>query len=220
MRRKTYLRLVERQEEQARRHLDEVRGIYKEMRGYKHDFHHHLQALKGQLEAGEADRALRYIQQLDQQLQSVDSLLKTGNITVDAIFSPKLAKARAERIAVTVQAQVPEELALTDVELSVLLGNLLDNAVEACREAAGEPFIRILLRMKGTMLYFHMLNSAGKKKPKRGFLFSTGKAGFHGFGLYRAQAIVKEHGGWCKFNSEDGAFSSEFLIPVMERKAE
>ncbi len=220
MRRKTYLRLVERQEEQARRHLDEVRGIYKEMRGYKHDFHHHLQALKGQLEAGQTDRAIQYITELGQALQSVGTLLKTGNITVDAIFSPKLAKAWEEGIAVTVQAQVPAELLLTDLELSILLGNLLDNAMEACREAAGEPFIRILLGMKGSMLYFHMLNAAGKKKQKRGSLFSISKAGFHGFGLHRAQAIVKEHGGWCKFNSEDGAFSSEFLVPAVEPKSE
>lgn len=196
MRRKTYLRLVERQEEQARRHLDEVRGIYKEMRGYKHDFHHHLQALKGQLEAGQTDRAIQYITELGQALQSVDTLLKTGNITVDAIFSPKLAKAWEEGITVTVQAQVPAELLLTDLELSILLG------------------------MKGSMLYFHMLNAAGKKKQKRGSLFSTSKAGFHGFGLHRAQAIVKEHGGWCKFNSEDGAFSSEFLVPAVEPKSE
>lgn len=49
MLKRTYLKLVEMQEEQAKRHLDEVRNIHKEMRGYKHDFHHHLQALKGQL---------------------------------------------------------------------------------------------------------------------------------------------------------------------------
>lgn len=55
MLKRTYLRLVEMQEEQARQHLEEVRSIYNEMRGYKHDFHHHLQALKGQLEAGQVD---------------------------------------------------------------------------------------------------------------------------------------------------------------------
>ena len=213
MRKRTYLRLAEQQEEQVRRHLEEVRGIYKEMRGYKHDFHHHLQALKVQMEAGETDRALEYIRQLDRELQSVDVLMKTGNLTVDAILSPKLSRARAEDIAVEVKASVPAELLLTGVELSIVLGNLLDNAIEACREAAGERYIRIFLGLKGSMLYFHMLNSAGPKKRKLGSLFATGKTGAHGFGLHRAQAILKEHGGWCKFNSEDGAFTSEFLVP-------
>ena len=68
MRKKTYLKLVEYQTEQSEKHLNEVRSIHKEMRGYKHDFHHHLQALKGQLEAGEVERALAYIEQLDNQL--------------------------------------------------------------------------------------------------------------------------------------------------------
>lgn len=127
----TYLKLVEMQEEQAKRHLEEVRVIHSEMRGYKHDFHHHLQALKGQLEAGEVERALAYIEQLDRSLQSVDTLLKTGNVTVDAILSAKLAQARSEGISVDVQANLPDTLTLTDVELSIVIGNLLDNAIEA-----------------------------------------------------------------------------------------
>ena len=98
MLKRTYLRLVEMQEEQARQHLEEVRSIHNEMRGYKHDFHHHLQALKGQLEAGQVDRAIAYLEQLDRSLQTVDTLLKTGNVTVDAILSAKLAQARAAGI--------------------------------------------------------------------------------------------------------------------------
>ena len=62
MRKKTYLKLVQYQTEQAKQHLNEVRSIHSEMRGYKYDFHHHLQALKGQLEAGEVERAIAYIE--------------------------------------------------------------------------------------------------------------------------------------------------------------
>ena len=216
MRKKTYLRLMELQEEQAQRHLAEVRGAYREMRGYKHDFHHHLQTLKGQLEAGQVQRALDYISQLDESLRGLDALLKTGNITVDAILSSKFAQAKAQGVSVTVQANLPEKLLLTDMELSILLGNLLDNAIEACREAEGEKFLRLTLALKGNMLYGYLLNAAGEKKPKRGSLFPSGKRGVHGFGLYRAEAILKRHDGWVKFNSEDGAFTSEFLVPAVE----
>lgn len=162
MLKRTYLKLVEIEEEQARRHLDEVRSVHGEMRGYKHDLHHHLQTLKGQLEAC-----------------------------------------------------VPEGLSLSDVELSTVVGNLLDNAIEACRAAEGERFIRLSVRIKGKMMYFYMLNAAGKKKVKVGSLFKTAKVGAHGFGLHRAEAILEAHGGWVKFNSEDGAFTSEFLVPVL-----
>ena len=216
MRKKTYLKLVEYQTEQSEKHLNEVRSIHKEMRGYKHDFHHHLQTLKGQLEAGEVDRALAYIEQLDNQLMNVDTLLKTGNVSLDAILSAKIAQAKAENIAVTVKANVPDALTISDLELSIIIGNLLDNAIEACRTVTGERFIRIFISMKGTMLYFSMLNAAGAKKKKTGSLFATHKDGVHGFGLRRAEAILEEHGGWVKYNSEDGAFTSEFLVSAVE----
>lgn len=216
MRKKTYLKIAKYQTEQSQRHLDEVRSIYEEMRGYKHDFHHHLQALKGQLEAGETDRALDYIEQLDEQLIHMDTLLKTGNVSLDAIFSAKIAQAKAENIAVTVKASVPDRLLISDLALSIVVGNLLDNAIEACRSAEGEHFIRIYMTLKGKMLYFSMLNSSGIKKQKLGTLFASHKKGAHGFGLRRAEAILKEYGGWCKYNSEDGAFTSEFLVPAIE----
>ena len=214
MLRTTDRRLAALQEEQARRHLDEVRSVQRELRGFKHDLRHHLQAIRGQLEAGQIDRAMAYLDELDRSLQRVDTLLKTGNVTVDAILSAKLAQARAAGIAVTAEANLPPELSLTDLELSIVIGNLLDNAIEGCRSAVGEKFLRLSLRMKGDMLYFYLLNSAGKKQKKVGSLFRTGKTGAHGFGLHRAETIVKQHGGWVKYNSEDGAFTSEFLVPA------
>lgn len=216
MRKKTYLKLAAYQAEQSARHLGEVRSIHTEMRGYKHDFHHHLQALKGQLEAGEIERALLYIDELDNKLMNVDTLLKTGNVSLDAILSAKIAQAKAEGISVTVKAVVPDALTISDVELSIVVGNLLDNAIEACRTANGERFIRIYMTIKGKMLYFSMLNSAGEKQKKKGSLFSSRKNGLHGFGLRRAETIIEEHGGWVKYNSEDGAFTSEFLVPAVE----
>jgi len=216
MRKKTYLKMVEYQTEQSEKHLNEVRSIHREMRGYKHDFHHHLQTLKGQLESGEVERALAYIEQLDNQLMNVDTLLKTGNVSLDAILSAKLAQAKSENIAVTVKANVPDMLTISDVELSIIIGNLLDNAIEACRAVTGERFVRIFMSMTGNMLYFSMLNAAGQKEKKTGSLFETHKDGVHGFGLRRAEAILEEHGGWVKYNSEDGAFTSEFLVPAVE----
>lgn len=217
MRKKTFLKIMELQTEQSERHLDEVRSIHKEMRGYKHDFHNHLQTLKGQIEAGEIQRALRYIDELDVKIQQVDTLLRTGNVSMDAILSAKIAKAKSASISVDVKANIPDNLTLSDVELSIIIGNLLDNAIEACLELPEDGrFIRLYIAMKGPMLYFSMMNSSGNKQMKVGRLFSTKKEGLHGFGLHRAASIIADHDGWCKFNSEDGAFTSEFLVPALD----
>ena len=102
MRKKTFLKIVDMQTELTEKHLDEVRSIHREMRGYKHDFHHHLQTLRGQLEAGEYERALHYIDELDSDIINLDTLLKTGNISADAILSAKLPQAKAAGVSISV----------------------------------------------------------------------------------------------------------------------
>ena len=172
---------------------------------------------KGHVEAGESERALKYIEELDYGVMNTDTLLKTGNVSVDVILSAKIAKAKSKGINVTVKANLPDNLNITDVELSIVIGNLLDNAIEACTASTDkEPFIRVYLVMKSNMLYFSMLNSSGDKLKKDGSLFNSKKGGFHGFGLRRAESIIEKHGGWIKYNSEDGAFSSEFLVPAID----
>ena len=215
MRKKTYLRLVEVSTEQSKRHLEEVRSIHSEMRGFKHDFRHHLLTLRGQLEAGEITRALEYIENLDDKLAETDTLLKTGNISADAILSAKISQAKAARISVSIKASIPDGLKISDVDFSIVLGNLLDNAIEAASRTHGDKFIRIYVAPKGNMLYFSMLNSSGRKLEKKNGLFDSSKKGLHGFGLKRAKAIIEEHGGWIKYNSEDEAFTTEFLVPVI-----
>ncbi len=213
MRKKTFLRLSLYQTEQAKLHLDEVRSIHREMRAYKHDFHKHLNAIRAQLELGEVDRAIAYIDSLEGELLSLDKLTRTGNVALDAILSGKLAKARSLGVELSVKANIPDELTIPDLELGILVGNLLDNALEACN-AVKKPFIRLYAAMKGNMLYFSLTNSSGPKLKKHGRLFGSSKDSLHGFGLKRAEEVVNNLGGWIKFNSEDGAFTSEFLIPA------
>ena len=216
MRKQTFLKFAELQAELAEKHLNEVRAVYREMRGYKHDLHHHLELLKSYIEAGNTERALAYIKELDDTLRSVDTMYKTGNVSLDAILSAKLGQAKEKGISVNLKAAVPEGLTLTDAELCAVVSNLLDNAIEACEKAEDEKFIRLYMTMKGKMLYFSMLNSAGGKRDKTKGLFRTEKSGVHGFGLRRAESIITSHDGWIKVNSEEGAFTTEFLVPALK----
>ena len=215
MLKRTYLKLVEMQEEQARRHLDEVRSIHSEMRGYKHDFHHHLQTLKGQLEAGEVDRAIAYIEQLDRNLQGVDTLLKTGNVTVDAILSAKIAQARAEGIALTVQANLPRELTLSDLELSIVIGNLLDNAIRAAAQALPpEVYVRIRKTPEEYLLSVRNrvqddLDLEDNKLPG-----TTKKESGHGMGFANVQEVLRKYGAEYTVSCRDRWFRFTCAIPV------
>ncbi|MCD7841072.1 MAG: GHKL domain-containing protein, partial [Lachnospiraceae bacterium] len=93
--------------------------------------------------------------------------------------------------------------------------NLFDNAIEASLTLPPEKLlIRIYMDMKNTQLYISFTNftAAGKQK-KQGRLFDSSKGEGHGFGLVRIDAIIDRLDGYLSRNSEDGAFTTEILIP-------
>ncbi len=121
--------IAEYQNELISKHCDEVENIYRQMRGWKHDYHSHIQAIKAYIALGQINELSGYCDRLEQDLQSVDTVLKTGHVMLDAVLNSKLSLARHKDIEVHIKATVPNELKITDVDLCVLMGNLLDNAM-------------------------------------------------------------------------------------------
>lgn len=198
------------------KHFQEVQNIYRQMRGWRHDYHNHIQAMKAYRLLGEDDRLDAYLDSLDKDLQSVDTLVKSGNVMVDAIIGSKLSLARSREIRVDAKATVPVALAIPDIDLCVIIGNLLDNAIEATQavEDAQARYIRLYIDVKkGTQLYMAFTNSAGKA-PARADRFRTTKGEGHGLGLYRVDRLVKKYGGYLSRAQEDGAFTTEVLLPL------
>ena len=104
---------------------------------------------------------------------------------------------------------------MSELDLCVILGNLFDNAMDASLTLPeGERMIRVYLGMRNTQLYISFTNlTAGKKMTKIGSRFKTTKGQGHGFGLVRIDTIVERLNGYLSRNSEDGAFTTEILIP-------
>lgn len=219
LRRRVNRQIVDYQNDLILKHCDEVENMYRLVRGWRHDFHNHIQVIKAYIDLGQTEALAGYCQMLEADLAKVDQVLKTGNIMLDAILNSKLSLAKNHGIHVNCKAIVPKELGITDVDLCVLMGNLLDNAVEAClkeeRKSAAPPFIRVYIGMKGRQLYICVTNTArGEVKKQGGHFLSTKNSPSHGFGLMRIDRICHQYGGYCNRNSEPGAFSTEILLPV------
>ena len=122
-------RIAEYQKELIAKHCDEVQNIYQTMRGWRHDYHNHIQTLLA-LSGNEA-KTREYLLKLNDDLTQVDTVLKTGNVMVDAILNSKLSLIRSKEIRVNAKAVVPTELNVSEIDLCVIIGNLLDNAMEA-----------------------------------------------------------------------------------------
>lgn len=208
-------RIAAYQSDLVQTHYDEVENMYRKMRGWRHDFRNHLQILKSYAVSGDLDAVRRYLDELDTDFAAVDPVVKTGNKMTDAILNSKISLARSKNIPVTADAHVPVALATAELDLCIILGNLFDNAIEASLALPeGERMIRVYMEMKNTQLYisFTNLTAAGKQRGENG-RFRTTKGSGHGFGLVRIDTIVERYGGYLSRNSEDGAFTTEILLP-------
>lgn len=189
----------------------EVENMYAKMRGWRHDYRHHIQTMKVHAANGEYAEIDKYLDTLDEDLTNVETVIRTGNRMADAILNSKLSLAMEKQIRVKAEAKIPVSLTVSELDLCIVIGNLLDNAIDACMELpVEERLIRIYMEMKGNYLYLALTNTAGGKK-KHSFLTTKGEG--HGFGISRVDAIVKKYGGYVKRASEDESFSTEVLLP-------
>lgn len=97
------------QNDLIKKHCDEVQNIYKTMRGWRHDYHNHIQAL---LVLSDNEQTKAYLRNLNNDLTTVDTVIKTGNVMIDAILNSKLSLIKSKNIAVNAKAVVPPELSI------------------------------------------------------------------------------------------------------------
>lgn len=199
------------------KHCAEVQNIYGQMRGWRHDYHNHLQTMKAHLALGQTTELSDYLDNLDNDLTSVDTVIKTGNVMIDAILNSKISLAVSRKINVNTKATVPSEIKISEVDLCVIIGNLLDNAMEACLKQPNESerFIRVYIGILKGQLYISVSNSVGGEIKKSGKTYiSTKDSFYHGFGLMRVDKIVDKYSGYINRQNEEGVFATEIMLPL------
>ncbi len=202
-----------------------MQNIYRTMRGWRHDYHNHIQAMKvltiQMRENGRNDEPLEqleeYLNKLNDDLTAVDTVVKTGNVMVDAILNSKLSLMKAKKLPVNVKASVPASFPISEVDLCAVIGNLLDNAMEACerQQAENERFIRVYIGVLKQHLYISVSNSVsgGVKKAGKRYL-STKRSANHGYGLMRIDRIAAKYHGYVNRQNEEGVFVTEVMLPL------
>ncbi|MBP5358001.1 MAG: GHKL domain-containing protein [Treponema sp.] len=215
-------RLSDFQDSVLKKQRDEVQNIYQTMRAWRHDYHNHIQSIKAMLSMGKGEELDCYLDNLEKDLDSIDIAIRTGNVGLDAILSSKVSIARKNNIEVNCTAKVPGELKITDVHLCAIVGNLMDNAIEACEKIPVEPnatrsasrFIRIYIGLFKNQLYISITNSTNRRKRLRVTELVTSKIGEHGFGLRRIDKLVDKYDGYVNRKNEPGVFATEIMLPL------
>ena len=197
------------------KHVQEVQNIYTTMRGWRHDYHNHLQAMKAYVKMGQVEKLNEYLELLEQDLDYVNELIDSGNINLDAILNSKISLAIHQGIDVEYKAVCPKLLSVSDIDLCALLGNLLDNAMEACEKMTGEKtFIRLYIGILKKQLYISVTNSTNEIIRKLDSEWISKKRGNHGHGLKRINHIGDKYDGYINRQNEPGVFVTEIMLPL------
>ena len=185
-----------------------------DIRRQRHDLRHHLRYLRQLLQDGRDKEAAAYIESLDQAIPAGTVTRYCENSLVNAVISYHVALARSDQIRMEVGVQIPAANPhISDAHLCVILGNLLENACEACRRMTeGERWIRLRAKVHGDLLFISMDNSCSGAVQLQDGRYLSSKRNEEGIGLRSVRSLAKAHDGSAEFTSGDNWFRSEICV--------
>ncbi|MCM1091692.1 MAG: GHKL domain-containing protein [Muribaculum sp.] len=195
----------------------EVNHMYQGIQSLKHDMNNHLHTISGYIQIGEYGKAQEYVERIAGEISRVESF-HSGNPTVDVLIGSKTALARMSGIVVEAECQVPPELKIADRDLTVLIGNLYDNAIDANLKIADTDsrfiHIKILFDTGNLLLLFENATPEDSRTWGSDTWTTTKEDNFaHGFGIKNIDRILQAYGGYCEREIKDHVFRCRIRIP-------
>ena len=196
------------------KHLDEVILSQNQIKKFKHDFVNYKIGLASYLEKNDCVGAKEYLDKLTVKLNPTNTSVETGNPALDAILNTKVAIAESKNITFLSNLQIPRELLLDPVDICVIFGNALDNAIEACEKIkSAEKKISLTVMYQKDYLFCKFVNSITESNSMS---LKTSKADNknHGFGLDNIRASLKKYDSEPVIMYTDKEFVLKFIIPI------
>ena len=184
------------------------------IRAQRHDLKHHLAVIREYAAQHLEEKLLDYLNALTADIPADPADRLCENDAVNAVAGYYLSMARKEGIpSVSLSLCIPSDTReVSETDLCVIIGNLLDNAIAACREQTrGTPFIRMQSRLKFGILTITMDNSCQNVHPTADGSFRSRKPG-GGTGLISVRSVAKRYGGSARFEVRDHVFSSSVYL--------
>lgn len=198
--------------EQAGKELESLRRLQKLTAEYRHDTRHRLRMLSALADEGDIDGIREFISSASSDLDAVSPTRYSANENVNMVLSFYAQECRREKIELNIRAEVPSELPLSATETCALVGNALENAVNACKGINDAVIDVELIEHRGKML-FSVTNSCKKMVVLIDGMPRSKDKG-HGFGCPSIKAIAENHHGQAVFDADDERFSLKVVIPM------
>jgi sensor histidine kinase regulating citrate/malate metabolism len=192
---------------QQKTFFEELDQKNQDIRQFKHDFFAHMTAMKGMVKNDEIDKLAEYVMELDRDTEALN-YINTGNSLASTFVNRACQQAKREGISFAYIGEFPREMKrLTDMELSSLLYNVLQNALEAAQKTCGERKILMEVSTDEEYIYLNVTNPAAEINAKGLRLLTTKIDGKnHGIGMRRMKVIAEKTGGILRWEFQDGKF--------------
>ena len=180
-------------------YYQEVEANDKKVRSIRHDLKNRLIAM-----ASDSNDVKEVVSELISDLDTDDNTIYTSNAVFNNIIKNKIAVATKKNIKCSVSVAIPQKLKINYGDVGILLGNLLDNAIEAC-EKTKESFIDLKIKYVKNTIFISISNSKNSEKVN---IESTSKEDKenHGYGIYNIRNIVRQYGGFIEFHDRGNVF--------------
>ena len=197
--------------------LEVIMESQNRVRALRHDMKNHILALQILVQRKEAEETDKYLDSMKNFMTNPEEYVKTGNDAVDSLLNYKIQKANEVLNVVETKISIPEQLRLRSFDLNVLLGNLLDNAIDASMQTEDKK-LKITIKLDKGILFLNICNSCQMiADGKKNFLETTkeDKAN-HGIGLKNVRRIVEKYHGDITFFYENNIIQTDVMMYVKE----
>lgn len=198
--------------------IDVILQTEDRLKNVKHDMKHHLNELKILAMKNDVAEIQGYIDNMEDYIQNPNEIVASGNTDIDSVLNYMLQKARRLLRIVEVKVCLPEEISHS-FDINIILGNLLENAIEAAKHTE-EKYLLVNILLKQGVLRIEIKNSfCGTKSLKvsdadgeKHFLSTKEDADAHGIGLSSVRNIVEKYNGLMEIMPKDAYFDVKLML--------
>ena len=205
-------KLLQQQNNAYLKQIEIIKQSKEILRIFKHDVKNHALSLKYYIDNYDSEGAAEYLDNIFDYINYTKEYAKSGNSEIDSLINYKMDLAEKYDIKSEVNLTIPDKLNINPFDLSIIVGNLLDNSIEAASRSEGK-FINISIELDRNVLYICIFNSYdGKRKYTGSKLATTKNNENHGLGLYSVERSVEKYNGTMNIHHDNSVFYVDILM--------
>ncbi|MCD5411099.1 MAG: GHKL domain-containing protein [Clostridiales bacterium] len=203
-------------------YIKSMQDILETIKAQRHDFGNYIGTLYGLIQIGRFDEAKKFIAKLGNEGACMNEIIETNHPVITAIINIKRQRAISKKIDLEIFTELPEKISIDYIDLSIILGNLLDNALEACEKVQEEErAIELFMNVRGRYLIIKIANSKTDEtecREKNILGRFTTKKDFvnHAYGLNNIKQVVDQYNGTMTIEDEGDNFKVDIALLLDE----